>query len=56
MRNKELPQWYKLSTKDIAELSLVSIRTAERIKAEIKHLFNIKIVRYKHYLQYYENF
>jgi len=46
--------YYKLSTKDLAQLSDMSIRSAERLKSDIKKVFNIQIVRYKHFLKYFE--
>lgn len=43
----------KLTTKDIAFLSLCSLRTADRIKADIKKTFNVKRVLVYHYNAYY---
>lgn len=43
----------KLTTKDIAFLSMCSLRTAQRIKAEIRKTFNCKNVLVWHYNAYY---
>lgn len=43
----------KLTTKDIAMLSMCSVRTADRIKAEIKKTFNVQRVLVWHYNAYY---
>lgn len=43
----------KLTTKEIAVLSEVSLRTADRIKTAIKREFNISKVYYKDYCKYY---
>lgn len=43
----------KITTKEIAQLSEVSLRTADRIKAQIKKTFNVNKVLYSHYLRYY---
>ena len=50
----KLPKTKKLTTKDISVLSMVSLRSADRIKKQIKDTYNVKIVRYRHYLRYYE--
>lgn len=43
----------KLTTKEIAQLSECSIRTAERIKKQIKLEFKIKRVLLRHYNGYF---
>lgn len=43
----------KLTTKDIASLSMCSLRQADRIKADIKKTFGIRTVLMAHYNQYY---
>ena len=45
---------YKLTTKDIAELNYCSLRTADRIKRQIKDFCKVKIVRFKHYQKYFD--
>lgn len=45
--------YYKLTTKDIANLNMCSIRSAERLKAEIKKELKIKVVRYMHFKEYF---
>lgn len=45
---------YKLTIKDIANLNQCSIRSAERLKREIKIELNIKVVRYKHFKKYFD--
>lgn len=52
---KTLYPFYKMTTKDIAIRAMCSIRSAERLKSEIKREFNIKVVRYKHFLKYFGN-
>lgn len=48
-----IPRFKKLTDKDICFLSMCSLRTAQRIKAEIKRTYNVQTVLYKHYLLYY---
>lgn len=43
----------KLTTKEIATLSMCSLRQADRIKKEIKKTFGIKVVKIGHYEAYY---
>ena len=51
--NKKRSIYKKLTTKEIAVLSEVSLRTADRIKSAIKREFNISKVYYKDYCKYY---
>lgn len=53
IKEKEYPFHYKMRSKDIAELCYCSIRTADRIKSCIKKTYGVKIVLYKHYLDYF---
>lgn len=53
MIEKEYPLNYKLRSKDIAELCFCSVRTADRLKSCMKKLYGVKIVLYKHYLDYF---
>lgn len=52
-RIKKRSIYKKLTTKEIAVLSEVSLRTADRIKTAIKRELNIKKVYYKDYCKYY---
>ena len=52
-KNKKHSTYKKLTTKEIAVLSDVSLRTADRIKTAIKREFNISKVYYKDYCKYY---
>lgn len=45
---------YKLTTKDIARLNMCSIRSAERLKRQIKIELGIKIVRYRHFVEFFD--
>lgn len=47
------PLNYKLRTKDIARLTLCSERTADRLKSSMKKLYGVRVVLYKHYLDYF---
>lgn len=55
MEKNELvfPLDYKLRTKDIAMLTLCSLRTADRLKGCMKKAHGVKRVLYKHYLDYF---
>lgn len=43
----------KMSTKEIAILTECSIRTAERIKKDIKYTFGVDVVQKRHYNLYF---
>ena len=53
MKNKIKSKNAKLTTKEISILSECSLRTADRIKAEIKKTFKLKKVTLKAYEYYY---
>lgn len=42
-----------ITCKDIAELSNVSVRTAQRIYSDIKKLYQLKRVTMYYYIKYY---
>lgn len=53
MNKYRFPLEYKLRTKDIAELTMCSTRTADRLKLSMKKMYGVKRVLYKHYLDYF---
>ncbi|GEM_PF-4954533 len=50
---KNISIYKKLSTKEIAVLSMCSLRTADRIKKAIRETYGVKKVTRRHYEAYY---